>query len=129
MSDLPQFKVIRNPRVKLQGAVLALVQLDDERMVRARLHQLSISGGVLQVADALEESANVRLIFHLGSTTMRTEAEMLVPMWSTRAYLQPFRFLSLAEEDRQRLERDLAKLQNGGLSSTERTARKLGEWT
>ena|SRR5579884_2420794 len=129
MSDLPQFNVIRNPRVKLQGSVLALVQLNDERMVRARLHQLSVSGGVLQVADALEESANVRIIFHVGSTTMRTEAQMLVPMWSTRAYLQPFRFLSLAEEDRQRLGCDLAKLQNRGFSPMERTPRNFGQWT
>lgn len=129
MAELPQFNVIRNPRVKLQGSVLALVQINDERLVRARLHQLSISGGVLQVADAIEEASNVRLIFHLGSTTMRTDAQMLVPMWSTRAYLQPFRFLALGEEDRQRLGRDLEKLNNRGHLGMEQSSRYSADWT
>ena len=129
MADLPPFNVIRNPRVKLQGAVLALVQVNHERLVRARLHQLSVSGGVLQVADAIEEASNVRLIFHLGSTTMRTDAQMLVPMWSTRAYLQPFRFLALGEEDRQRLGRDLEKFNNRGRIGLEQPPRYSADWT
>jgi hypothetical protein len=116
MADLSNFNSqFRQHRVKLLGSVLAMVQVNDDRLVRARMHQLSISGGVLQIPDAIEESANVRLIFHVGSTTMRTEAQMLSPMWSTRAYLQPFRFTGLGVEDRERLGRDLEKLKNRGI--------------
>lgn len=130
MSDLPNSNPhTRTPRLKLLGSVLAIVQVDDDRLVRARMHQLSLSGGVLQISDALEESANVRLIFHLGSTTMRTDAQMLGPMWSTRAYLQPFRFVGLAEEDRRRLGMDLEKLNNLGRSTPLRPVPYCGDWT
>ena len=132
MAELPHFNSqFRQHRVKLLGSVLAIVQINDDRLVRARMHQLSLSGGVLQIPDALEESANVRLIFQLGSTTMRTEAQMMGPMWSTRAYLQPFRFTGLGVEDRERLGRDLEKLKNRGIghSAPIQPLGYSGDWT
>ena len=132
MAELPHFNSqFRQHRVKLLGSVLAIVQVNNERLVRARMHQLSLSGGVLQIPDALEESANVRLIFQLGSSTMRTEAQMLCPMWSTRAYLQPFRFTALGVEDRERLRRDLEKLKNRGIGliAPPQPLGYCGDWT
>jgi hypothetical protein len=96
----------RSNRVKLLGSVLAIVRFN-QRHVRARLQQLSTSGGVMQLQDVLDEAANVHLIFHVGSTTVRTQAEMLRPMWATRGYLQPFRFVGLSDEERRRLGSDL----------------------
>jgi hypothetical protein len=100
----------RAPRVKLGGTVLALLQLENGRQVRARLHQLSITGGLLHMDRPLDESIKVEVIFHLGSSTVRSKAVMLFPMWATQGYLQPFEFTDFAERDRKSLEVDVQKL-------------------
>lgn len=109
----------RATRVKLLGSVLALVELQNGRHVRARLHQLSTTGGVLQVTKPLDEGIAVKLIFHVGSTTVRSNAQMLFPMWATRGCLQPFRFTDLDEDDRGRLATDLQTLLEKPPASTE----------
>jgi hypothetical protein len=101
---------IRAGRVKLQGTVLALVQLENGRSVRARVHQLSANGGILQLPVALDEELNVQILFHIGSTTVRGQARMQFPLWSTRGCLQPFRFTGLGEEARDRLQDHLHSL-------------------
>ena len=97
----------RATRVKLQGTVLALVRLENGRNIRARLHQLSVTGGLLSLSKPLDESIKVELIFHVGSATVRSHARLLFPMWATKGYLQPFRFTDLAGEERTKLERNL----------------------
>ncbi len=100
----------RAPRVKLAGSVLALLRLENCRQVRARLHQLSINGGLLQLTEPLEEQVAVEIIFHLGSTTVRASAQTIFPMWATQGCLQPFRFTDLRSEDRLRLGSDLLRM-------------------
>jgi hypothetical protein len=104
----------RAARVKLLGSVLALVRLDDGHQFRCRLHQLSTNGGVLHVSDALQHGAFVQLTFHVRSTTVRTAAEILPPMWATAGHLQPFRFTGLSEEQRSKLGEDLKFLLANG---------------
>jgi hypothetical protein len=94
-------------RVKLRGSILALVQLPNRRQVRGKLHQLSITGGLLNVDKPLDEKLKVEIIFHLGETTIRERAEMLFPMWATQGWLQPFRFIDLPEENKNILETNL----------------------
>lgn len=91
-------------RVKLRGSVLALIRLPNRREVRGKLHQLSTSGGLMNLEQPLDEKLQVELIFHLGETTIRTKAEMLFPMWATQGWLQPFRFRDLPEADKNTLE-------------------------
>lgn len=98
----------RAMRVKLLGTVLALVQLKNGDRVRAKLQQLSTNGGVLQIPEPLDESVQVELLFHVGSTTVRNRAQMLGPIWATKGCLQPFRFTDLSEGDRIRLQTGLA---------------------
>lgn len=100
----------RATRVKLLGTVLALVQLKNGERVRAKVQQLSTNGGVLQISEPLDESFPVELLFHVGSTTVRNRAKMLGPIWATKGCLQPFRFTDLSEEDRGRLQSNLAEL-------------------
>ena len=108
MTELPPSSHSPRPnRVKLAGAVLALVQLENGSQVRARVHQLSTNGGVLHLAHPLSEAGKVKLLFHVGSTTVHGQAEMMFPMWATRGCLQPFRFTALAEEERERLNSDI----------------------
>jgi hypothetical protein len=97
----------RATRVKLLGTVLALVRLENGRNIRARLHQLSSTGGLLSLSRPLDESIKVELIFHVGSATVRSHARLLFPMWATKGCLQPFRFTDLAGEERAKLECNL----------------------
>src|SRR5579863_776564 len=100
----------RAPRVKLAGTVLSLVCLENGRQTRGRLHMLSITGGLLNVASPLDEGIKVELIFHVGESTVRSKARMLFPMWATQGYLQPFEFDGLDDEDRCNLQVDLQRL-------------------
>lgn len=104
----------RAPRVKLSGTVLALLRLDNGREVRARLHQLSFTGGLLHLDKPMDEGVKVEVMFHIGDSTIRNRAVMLFPMWATQGCLQPFEFADLEEADRCKLESDLQKF----LSST-----------
>lgn len=102
--------VPRAPRVKLAGTVLSLVRLQNGRQTRGKLHQLSITGGLLHLEQPLDEGIKVELIFHVGESTVRTQARMLFPMWATQGYLQPFEFADLDDEVRCNLRVDLQRL-------------------
>ena len=100
----------RAPRVKLAGTALSLVRLENGRQTRGRLHMLSITGGLLNVAAPLDEVIKVELLFHVGKSTVRSKARMLFPMWATQGYLQPFEFSDLSEKERSSLGVDLQRL-------------------
>jgi hypothetical protein len=94
-------------RVKLRGSVLTLLRLPNRREVRGKLHQISTTGGLVNLEKTLEEKLEVELIFHLGETTIREKAQMMFPMWATQGWLQPFRFLDLPEARKNELEKSL----------------------
>ena len=94
-------------RVKLRGSILALIRLPNRRQVRGKLHQLSTTGGLVNVEQPLDEKLQVELIFHLGEATIREKAEMMFPMWATQGWLQPFRFIDLPEERKNILQTNL----------------------
>src|ERR1700678_1114805 len=100
----------RAPRVELAGTVLSLVCLENGRQTRGKLHQLSITGGLLHLETPLDEGIKVEVIFHVGESTVRTKARMLFPMWATQGYLQPFEFVDLGAEDRIKLQATLQRL-------------------
>ncbi|PYX51777.1 MAG: hypothetical protein DMG79_02350 [Acidobacteria bacterium] len=101
---------IRAPRVNLRGSVSATVQLENGRQVLAKIHQLSVTGGLLELSSYLEERSNVRLGLPLGFGIVRPEAEMLFPMCGPQGYLQPFRITRLWGEERQLLEAEITDL-------------------
>jgi hypothetical protein len=111
MSPAPQIQPEkRGARVKLGGSVLALLQLQNRRQIRARMSQLSANGGVLQLDTPIDEGVVVEILFHVGTTTVRNKVEMLFPMWATQGCLQPFRFKDIPDEVRASLEQDLIVL-------------------
>jgi len=111
MSQAPQMqREKRGARVKLGGSVLALLQLQNRRQIRTRLSQLSANGGLLQLEKPLDEGIVVEVLFHVGTTTVRSQAAMLFPMWATKGCLQPFRFKDLEEATRVSLEEELNAL-------------------
>jgi hypothetical protein len=94
-------------RVKLRGSVLTLIRLPNQRQLRGKLHQLSVTGGLMNVEKPLDEKLKVELIFRVGEVTIREKAEMLFPMWATQGWLQPFRFVELPQDSREALEKNL----------------------
>src|SRR5579871_631600 len=107
-SERPENVAAPRPfRVKLRGSVLVLVRLPNKRSVRAAFHQLSTSGGVIHLDKPLDEKLEVELIFHIREVTIRSKAQMLFPMWATQGWMQPFRFVDLAEESREILDASL----------------------
>lgn len=86
-----------------------LIRMENGRQVTAKLHQLSVTGGLVHLTKPLDEAIKVEVIFHVG-TTVRSKASMLFPMWATQGYLQPFQFTDISKEDRHKLEENLAKL-------------------
>jgi len=94
-------------RVKLRGSVLALIRLPNQRQVRGKLHQLSVSGGLVHLEKPLDEKLKVEFIFHVGDQTVRQRAEIMFPMWATQGWLQPFRFVELPEATKSALETSL----------------------
>ena len=107
----------RGARVKLGGTVLAIVQLQNRRQIRSKLHQLSVNGGLLHLEQPLAEGIRVELLFHVGNTTVRNQVEMLFPMWATRGCLQPFRFKDMDGALRTQLEAELKALLDASPSS------------
>ncbi len=83
------------------------MRLPNKREVRGKLHQISTTGGLLNVETPLDEKLRVDLIFHLGETTIREKAEMMFPMWATQGWLQPFRFIEMPEANKNVLEASL----------------------
>lgn len=110
MVAIPQTASPRSPRVKLAGAVLVLVRMDNGQQITAKLHQLSLTGGMLWVERPLCEAIRLELLFHFGSTTIRNRARTFFPVWATTGYLQPFEFTGLSPADREKLKGDLQKL-------------------
>jgi hypothetical protein len=102
--------IARPFRAKLRGSVLVLLRLPNRRDVRAAIHQLSVTGGVVHLEKPLDEKLEVQLIFHLNGAAIREKAQMLFPMWATQGWMQPFRFLEISDAGRETLDTNLKSL-------------------
>jgi hypothetical protein len=100
----------RATRVGLQGRITAVVLLENGRQLPAKLHSLSVTGGLLEVSMYLEERSKVGLTLPIGTSIVRPSAEMLFPMCGAGGYLQPFRFEHLWAEERQKLEAEIEEI-------------------
>jgi hypothetical protein len=100
----------RAPRANLRGAITGVIRLENGRQLTCRLQQLSITGGVLELAAYLEERTWVELTIYLSSGLVRATAEMMFPMSVTGDYRQPFRFTSLGEDELHAVDREVTEL-------------------
>ena len=116
MTDSPQLRLQkRAPRVSLHGSLLATIQLENTRQFLVKLHQLSMTGGLLELNAYVDERTAFRLSLQLGSTMvypkmLHPRAAMLFPMRVERGYRQPFRFTGLRQEERQVLQDWVAEM-------------------
>jgi hypothetical protein len=94
----------RATRVHLGGSIPALVMLEDGQRAKGKLQTISITGGLLRMAKALEQGDFVEVAFQTQSGPVRGMAEMLSPMRTAMdGALQPFRFIALGDDDHRNL--------------------------
>jgi hypothetical protein len=94
----------RAPRIQLNGSVAAAIQVEGGQKARAKLQSISITGGLLQLVQALSTGDFVEIAFHTRSGAICGMAEMLQPVRKFQsACLQPFRFIALGDDDHRKL--------------------------
>ena len=90
----------RATRIRLGDFVPALVKTEDGQRAKAKIQTVSVNGGLLQLAKALEEGDFVEIAFQTLSGPVHGMAEMLHPRQvSGSATLQAFRFVALDDSD------------------------------
>jgi len=100
----------RAPRANFRGSIAAVVRLENGRQLPAKLQQLSVTGGLLDLAAYLEERTWVDVTIYLSSGPVRATAEMMFPMQGAFSYLQPFRFTNLGGEERHVLDGEVSAM-------------------
>jgi hypothetical protein len=115
----------RAPRVSLHGSISATIQLENGRKISARLHQLSTTGGLLEVTNYLDERTRISLTIPFASGTVRPKAEMLFPMRGGLGFLQPFRITRMSGEELQTLDREITELRKPSMPPGPGQARDL----
>ena len=103
----------RARRVKLPSSVVVAVRSDGSQPVRAKLHELSTTGGLLVLSKALEQGVFVEVAFQTSHGIVRGMAEVLSARSKSKSgCLQPFRFVALEDEDHTRLRMTLESLRD-----------------
>jgi PilZ domain len=116
----------RERRLKVGGSVVVAIRSEGAQVVRAKLHELSTTGGLLLLSKAFEQGDFVEMAFPTSKGTVHGMAELLAARGeSTSGCLQPFRFVALDDEDHTRLRMALESLSDQtivrGLSSKPHT--------
>jgi len=105
MTHFPQSNPQRRAvRIQLGNSFPALVKLGDGQRATAKLQTVSVTGGMLRLARALEEGGFVEVAFQMQAGPVRGMAEMLHPRRTLAdGILQPFRFIALEDDDHRNL--------------------------
>jgi len=89
----------RAPRIQLAHGVPAQVSLDGGERAQGQIQKLSLNGGLLQLAQALDAGDFVEISFETQGRSVHGTAEMLPPVQvSPQATLQGFRFVLLEDD-------------------------------
>ena len=113
----------RAARVQLGDSVLAAIRLEDGRRTKAKLQNISVTGGLLQLQHPLGNGSFVELAFQTQSGPVHGMAEILSPTRkTTEGILQAFRFVALEDDDNHRLRSSLAHVVDRNLLGLKSTA-------
>ncbi|HZQ94024.1 MAG TPA: PilZ domain-containing protein [Candidatus Sulfotelmatobacter sp.] len=109
MTHFPQpHPTRRASRVQLGDSVLAAIRLEDGRRTKAKLQTISVTGGLLRLAQCLAQGDFVEVAFQTQAGPVHGMAEVLSPMQDMPdGVLQPFRFVAIEEDDHRRLRSSL----------------------
>jgi len=111
----------RARRVKLGGSVAVAIRSEGTEPVRAKLHSLSATGGLLVLAKALEQGDFVEVAFQTSQGTVHGMAEILAARSeSASSCMQPFRFVAMDDDDHTKLRMAMDSLMDHsqGIAST-----------
>src|SRR5713226_10739166 len=101
------------PRLKLDGSVPVAIRVEGTTSVRAKLRELSATGGLLVLAKPLGTGEFVELAFPTNNGSVQGMAEILEPkVKASSGCLQPFRFIALEDEANHSLQMVLESLQD-----------------
>ena len=114
MTHFPQpHSTQRAPRVKLSGSVLVAIRVHGANSVRAKLHELSATGGLLILVKPLQTGDFVDIAFQTSNGAVQAMAEILDPRLKVGSgCLQPFRFIALEDDAHRSLWMALESLQD-----------------
>jgi hypothetical protein len=113
----------RARRVRLPGSVIVAVHSKGSQPVRAKLHEVSATGGLMIVPKALEEGDFVEVAFQTSHGMVRGMAEVLSARSKSKSgCLQPFRFVALEDDDQTRLRKTLESLRDQTLIGSSQPA-------
>jgi len=101
MKSLPPSQpAARATRVYFAERTPAVLRLNDGRRVPGGLKVVSLTGGLLSVTHPIDTGSKAKLMFLTGAGMVLGSAEMLSPLSFS---LQPFRFVALNCDDRDKL--------------------------
>src|SRR5215471_20262669 len=103
------YGVRRAPRARFAESTPAVLRLQNGGRVSGKLQVVSVTGGLLALTELLHQGSQVKLMFVTQSGPVLGSAEMLHP---TVTGAQPFKFTTLLEEDRRRLETAIRSCQD-----------------
>ena len=99
MTSLPQPQ--RAPRIRPAEYTPAVLRIEDGSCTQATLELYSVTGGLLSLDKPLDRGSRARVLFLTQTGPVLGMAEMLRPLsWKE----QPFRFLTMHEEDQRKLQ-------------------------
>ena len=78
----------RSPRAHLGDVTPAILRLPDGRQHRGQLEVVSLSGGLLNLNDMLEQGSKPKLLFVTSNGPVLGAVEMLRPVSATRQAFQ-----------------------------------------
>jgi len=91
-------------RVQVGDSVVVAIRSEGAQSVRAKLCDLSATGGLLLLSKALEEGDFVEVALQTTNGTVHGMAELLVTKRElTEGCLQPFRFVAMDDESHTKL--------------------------
>ena len=96
----------RSPRLQFARITPAVLRVESGRRIRGTLQVISQTGGLLCLSSPLNQGARVKLMCLTDAGALLGTAEMLASVTATK---QPFRFLSMNDDDQRRL-RDLIQV-------------------
>ena len=107
----------RATRIQLGSEGMALLKSEGGERMKGKLQTVSVTGGLLRLAKALEEGDFVEVAFQTLNGPVHGMAEMLRPVRKAKnkvACLQPFRFVALGDQDHHKLSMVLDSALDGG---------------
>jgi hypothetical protein len=109
MTHFPQpHPTRRASRIQLGNSVLAAIRLEDGRRTKAQLQTVSVTGGLLRLAQSLAQGDFVEVAFQTQAGPVHGMAEVLSPTRDMPdGVLQPFRFVAIEDDDHRRLRNSL----------------------